>query len=75
MKYKKNIKNISYKKKESFENRLSDSIFKLRELWKALKSLVLPSKTSVCGTTALKVKNKKGPKLTLQITGQYRCYL
>ena len=40
-----------------FENRLNDSFGKSKELWKALKSLGLPSKTSVCGTTALKVKN------------------
>ena len=48
---------ISYKKIFFFENRHSDSIGKPKELWKALKSLVLPSKTSVCRTTALKVKN------------------
>ena len=36
---------ISYKKKKFFENRLNDSIGKLKELWKALKSLGLPSKT------------------------------
>ena len=48
---------ISCKKKKFFENRISDSTGKSKELWKALKSLGLPSKTSVCGTTALKVKN------------------
>ena len=48
---------ISYKKKKFFENRINHSIGKPKELWKALKSLGLPSKTSVCGTTALKVKN------------------
>ena len=48
---------ISYKKKSFFENKLSDSIGKPKELWKALKSLGFPSKTSICGTTALKVKN------------------
>ena len=41
---------ISYKKKKFFENRQNDFIGKPRELWKALKSLGLPSKTSVCGT-------------------------
>ena len=51
------LKLISYKKKRFFENRLNDSIGKPRELWKALKSPGLPSKTSVCGTIALKVKN------------------
>ena len=48
---------ISYKKKSFFGNKLNDSIGKPKELWKALKSLGLPSKTSICGTTALKVKN------------------
>ena len=48
---------ISYKKKSFFENKLNDSVGKPKELWKALKSLGLPSKTSICGTTALKVKN------------------
>ena len=43
---------ISYKKKQFFENRLNHSIGKPKELWKALNSLGLPSKTSVCGTTA-----------------------
>ena len=47
---------ISYKE-TFFENRINDSVRKPKELWKALKSLGLPSKTSVCGTTALKVKN------------------
>ena len=48
---------ISYKNKSFFENKLNDSIGKPKELWKALISLGLPSKTSICGTTALKVKN------------------
>ena len=39
------------------KNRLSDSIGKPKEPWKALKPLGLLSKTSVCGATALKVKN------------------
>ena len=49
---------ISYKNKNFFDNRFNDSIGKPKEFWKALKSLGLPSKTSVCGTTALKVKNR-----------------
>ena len=48
---------ISYKEKTFFENRLNDSIGKPKGLWKALKSIGLPSNTSVWGTTALKVKN------------------
>ena len=48
---------ISYKEKMFFDDRLSDSIGKHKELWKALKSLGLPSKPSVRGTNALKVNN------------------
>ena len=45
---------ISYKKKMFFENGLSDSIGKPKKLWKALKSLGLPSNTSVCEQLLLK---------------------
>ena len=64
---------ISYKKKKFFENRLNDSIGKPKELWKALKPLSLPSKTSVCGTTAVKVKNTTsfGTKSTLDVFKNY----
>ena len=64
---------ISYKKKTLFENRLNDSIAKPRELWKALKSLGLPSKTSVYETTALKVKNTTSfeTKSTLDVFNDY----
>ena len=64
---------ISHKKKKFFENRLNDSIGKPKELWKALKSLGLPSKTSVCGTTALKVKNTTSfeTKSTLDVFKNY----
>ena len=63
---------ISYKKK-FFKNRLNGSIGKPKELWKALKSLGLPSKTSVCGTTALKVKNTTSfeTKSTLDVLKNY----
>ena len=64
---------ISHEKKRFFENRLSDFIGKPRELWKALKSLGLPSKTSVCGTTTLKVKNTASfeTKSTLDVLKNY----
>ena len=41
--------------------------------WKVLKSLVLPSKTSVCGTNAIKVNNTKSfeTKSTLDIFKSY----
>ena len=64
---------ISYKKKKFFENRLNNSIGKTKELWWALKSLGLPSKTSACGTTALKVKNTTSveTKSTLDVFKNY----
>ena len=64
---------IQYKKKKFSENRLNDSLGKPKELWKALKSLGLPSKTSVCGTTALKVKNTTSfeTKSTLDVFKNY----
>ena len=43
-------------KKKFFENSLSDFIGKPKMVCKALKSLGLPSKRSVCKKTALKVK-------------------
>ena len=40
---------VSFNKKISyFEKKLSESIGKPKELWKALKSLVLPNKISSC---------------------------
>ena len=64
---------ISYKKKKFLKNRLNHSIGKNKELWKALKSLGLPNKTSVCGTTALKVKNTTSfeTKSTLDVFKNY----
>ena len=56
---------IFNKKKEYFENKLNECIGKPKELWKALKSLGLPNKTSSCEVSALKV-NK---------TVQYDTYL
>ena len=37
--------------------KFNDSIAKPEELWKALKSLDLSDKTSVCGTNTFKVNN------------------
>ena len=64
---------ISYKKKTVFEKRINDSIGKPKELWKAVKSLGLPSKTSVCETTALKVNNAMSfeTKPTLDVFKNY----
>ena len=46
---------IFNKKKEYFENKLNECIGKPKELWKALKSLGLPNKTSSCEVSALTV--------------------
>ena len=40
-----------------FENKLSESIGKPKDLWKALKSLGLPNKISSCEVSALKINN------------------
>ena len=54
-------------------NRLNDSTGKPKEFWKALKSLGLPSKTSVCGATTLTVKNTRSfeTKSTLDVFKNY----
>ena len=64
---------IQYKKKKFSENRLNDSLGNPKELWKALKSLGLRSKTSVYGTTAFKVKNTTSfeTKSTLDVFKNY----
>ena len=46
---------IFSKKKDYFENKLSESIGKPKELWKALKFLGLPYKISSCRKSALRV--------------------
>ena len=38
-------------------NKKTGSIAKPKDLWKALKSLALPSKASSCEVNALKIKN------------------
>ena len=46
---------IFNKKNDYFENKLNECIGKPKELWKALKSLGVPNKTSSCEVSALKV--------------------
>ena len=46
---------IINKKRAFLENKLSESIGKPKDLWKALRSLGLPSKTTSCGVNALKI--------------------
>ena len=50
-------KMIINKKRVFFENKLTESIGKPKDLWKALRSLVLPSKRSSCEVNPLKIKN------------------
>ena len=42
---------------ENWTNKLIESTGKPKDLWKALRSLGLPSKTSSCDVNALKIKN------------------
>ena len=49
---------ITNKKRAFLENKLTEFIGKPKDLWKALRSLGLPSKTCSCGVNALKINNK-----------------
>ena len=51
-------KMIINKKRAFLENKLTESIGKPKDLWKALRSLRLPSKTSSCEVNALKINSK-----------------
>ena len=64
---------IFNKKKDYFENKLSECIGKPKELWKALKSLGLPNKTSSCEVSALKV-NKTVQHDTNLVLGGFKDY-
>ena len=64
---------IFNKKKDYFENKLSECIGKPKELWKALKSLGLPNKTSSCEVSALKV-NKTVQHDTNLVLGEFKDY-
>ena len=50
-------KMIFDKNRSFFEKKLSESIGKPKDLWKALKSLGLPNKISSCEVSALKINN------------------
>ena len=51
-------KMIINKKRAFLAKKLTESIGKLKDLWKALRSLGLPNKTSSCEVNALKINNK-----------------
>ena len=57
------------KKKDCFENKLKECIGKPKELWKALKSLGLPNKTSSCEVSALKVNKTVQHDTNLVLSG------
>ena len=61
------------KKKDYFENKLNECIGKPKELWKALKSLGLPNKTSSCEVSALEV-NKTVQHDTNLVLGGFKDY-
>ena len=48
---------IFNKKRAFFQNKLTESTGKPKDLWKALKSRRLPNKSSSCGDKALKINN------------------
>ena len=50
-------KMICNKQKTFYKKILSESIVKAKDLWKALKSLGLPTKISSCEVSPLKIKN------------------
>ena len=60
---------IFNKKKDYFENKLNKCIGKPKELWKALKSLGLPNKTSSCEVNALKVNKTVQHDTNLVLSG------
>ena len=60
---------IFNKKKYYFENKLNECIGKPKHLWKALKSLGLPSKTSSCEVSALKVNKTVQHDTNLVLSG------
>ena len=62
-------KSIFNKKKYYFEIKLNEIIGKPKELWKALKSLGLPNKTSSCEMSALKVNKTVQHDTNLILSG------
>ena len=64
---------IFNKKKDYFENKLNECIGKPKELWKALKSLGLPNKTSSCEVSVLKI-NKTVQHDTNLVLGGFKDY-
>ena len=55
---------IFNKKRSYFENKLTDSIGKLKDIWNALKSLGFPNRISSCEVCALKINNAVDKNIT-----------
>ena len=68
---------IFNKEKDYFENKLNECIGKPKELWKVLKSLGVPNKTSSCQVSALKVNKTVQHNTNLVLSGfkDYYCNL
>ena len=60
---------IFSKKKDYFKNKLNECIGKSKELWKALKFLGLPNKTSSCEVKARKVNKTVQHDTNLVLSG------
>ena len=65
---------IFNKKKDYFENKSNECNGKPKELWKALKPLGLPNKTSSCEVSALKVNKTVQHDTNLVLGGFNNCY-
>ena len=57
-------KMIINKKRVFFEKKMTESIGKPKDLWKVLRSLGLPSKSSCCEVNALKIRIQLSMMLT-----------
>ena len=57
-----------------FQNKLTESFGKLKDLWKALKSLGLPSKVSSCKVKSLKINNIVEHDVNSVLEGFKKCY-
>ena len=57
-------KMVINKKRVFFEKKLTESIGKPKDLWKVLRSLGLPSKSSCCEVNALKIRIQLSMMLT-----------
>ena len=62
---------IFNKKRSYFENKLTESIGKLKDIWNALKSLGFPNRISSCEVCALKINNAVDKKVLKILLSYY----